>query len=664
MKKIVLNNRILFCAIVIAIVFCTVFFSVQDLSHIAFAGSVSFDDSNVLDDLKSSTINGESFDILDYPFDENGDISIVNFVEYCYSYKVNMRSNYGLYIYLYNPKGLDIDTSSKQNKVQMAVSWVKNEDGTYSADRYEKFNLKFCNESSDSNYKSLFYKFKVIDREIDGATMVDRVNSNERRYDISGIELLTKGSVNATDYTIGGTYKFTGYAQGYGNSDENTLSCVVQDLETLKLEVHSTYYRTGVSSPGEGHYNEVNSVYFSVPDRIFNMYGNLQKIRAEWWEYKIKPALVLNDESFFNLATQYTGQEVKNYSPDGDYLTRLYDQSIPFNAYSLNELLEGSVSYYWTFNVDLLDWKAGNVGKDWEKTCDNVSNLLPFVFYSPAENIDSVFSFLYSKQVAGDVASSVVEDYVYNYSNELGNGYIDCNGRQISKDLFIDSVDDGRIMGHNDQTIDFGDTFDLKSYDSNHSWWEKLWTFGFSWPETDEHYENVQPIYEVKADDLLFTDDVVSSRLLINKDDVSDFRTYYTAESIKGNHVILFRFANTDYFCQNAFMQKANGNGSTGGYIAQMTWFFDFDIIELTFNKDGNYRVIPAVSSPIDIVNGISAPPVSFEWWKLVLMIIGFLLGILLLAPILPYIIKAVIWVISLPFKAIAGIVKSVKKQN
>lgn len=230
-------------------------------------------------------------------------------------------------------------------------------------------------------------------------------------------------------------------------------------------------------------------------------------------------------------------------------------------------------------------------------------------------------------------------------------------------DLFIDSVDDGRIMGHNDQTIDFGDTFDLKSYDSNHSWWEKLWTFGFSWPETDEHYENVQPIYEVKADDLLFADDVVSSRLLINKDDVSDFRTYYTAESIKGNHVILFRFANTDYFSMPV-LHVVEGKDVSDTYIAQMTWFFDFDIIELTFNKDGNYRVIPAVSSPIDIVNGISAPPASFEWWKLVLMIIGFLLGILLLAPILPYIIKAVIWVISLPFKAIAGIVKSVKKQN
>ena len=41
-------------------------------------------------------------------------------------------------------------------------------------------------------------------------------------------------------------------------------------------------------------------------------------------------------------------------------------------------------------------------------------------------------------------------------------------GKQISKDLFEDYVDDGRKIGYNDRTIDFGDTFELKSYDSSH----------------------------------------------------------------------------------------------------------------------------------------------------------------------------------------------------
>ena len=59
----------------------------------------------------------------DYPYDEDSQAQIVNFVEYCYSYKGNMQSNYGLYVYVYNPQGLNISTNSKSNKIQMAVSY-------------------------------------------------------------------------------------------------------------------------------------------------------------------------------------------------------------------------------------------------------------------------------------------------------------------------------------------------------------------------------------------------------------------------------------------------------------------------------------------------------------------------------------------------------------
>lgn len=649
--------------LVFALVFCTVFITVQNFSRVAYAdnASLNFDNTNVLDDLESSTVNGKPFDFLEYAFDESKMLQIINVVEYCYSYKSNMRGNYGIYIYVYNPQGIDIVERSGQNKIQMAVSWVKNSDGIYSANRYEKFNLQFCNKSEKSNYKGLFYKFKVVDKTIDGKTMADRVNSMERRYDVSGIELLTKGNTNATEYGVGCSYRFSGYAQGYGDSDENTLSCVCENLETLSLEVHHTYYRTNVSSLGKGHYNEVNTVYFSVPDRIFKTYGNLQKIHAEWWEYKTKMALVLSDQSFVDLALNYSGKEVANYNTDGDYLTRLYDQNIPFGAYSNFQMNtdDAKALYSWTFNIDLEDgWKAGAVGKEWKKYCDNISTILPLVFYSPASDIDSVFSFLYSKQVAGNVESSVVADYIYNYSNDLGNGYVDCNGRKISKDLFEDYVDVGRTMGYNNQTIDLQDTFNLMSYDSNHSWWNKLCDYGFSWPPTDGDYLNVAPIYELTDNDLLKDDNTFANDLLVNKDDINFLRTYYAQEKLKGNHVILFRFANTDYYSNNALMIKKSGSGSANGYIAQMTCFFDFDIIDLTFNKEGVYTVIPAVSSPVDIINGFNPPPSGVDWWKLVLMVIALILFAVLLAPVLPYVLKALIWVVALPFKAIGKIIK------
>ena len=261
---------------------------------------LSFDETNVLDDLLSSTVDGKPFDIRNFPYNAKSSIQILNFVEYCYSFKPNMQDNFGLYVYIYNPEGLNIDKTSKQNKIQM---------GTYTDSEglhYEKFNLEFISESEDANYKGLFYKFKVVDKiGIDGKRIIERVNSNERIYNVSGVELLTKGDKNATEYGFGGTYKFTGYSQGYG-PDENaqsTLTCTVENLETLSLEVHHTNFRTNVSSLGAGHYNEVNTVYFAVPERIYEMYGNLQKIRAEWWEYKTKMAAITSNKEHYCLVS-------------------------------------------------------------------------------------------------------------------------------------------------------------------------------------------------------------------------------------------------------------------------------------------------------------------------------------------------------------------------
>ncbi|MBQ7379611.1 MAG: hypothetical protein IJW70_08070, partial [Clostridia bacterium] len=119
----------------------------------------SFDHTKVLDDLTSSTVNGEPFDIRDYPFDEDGEVQVISFMEYCYSYKANQREHYGLYVYIYNPKGLNLSVNEKQNKIQMAVSY----DAEGNPDDYEKFSLEFCSKIEAGSYKNLFYKYKVID---------------------------------------------------------------------------------------------------------------------------------------------------------------------------------------------------------------------------------------------------------------------------------------------------------------------------------------------------------------------------------------------------------------------------------------------------------------------------------------------------------------------
>ena len=651
-------KKSIFCLLFVVLILLTSL--LQPLSVIATSNStgLSFESSNVLDDLFSSTVNGLPFDIKNFPFNEKSSIQILNFVEFCYTYKESKKDDFGLYVYVYNPQGLDIDKTSKQNKIQLA---------TYSdefGEHYDKFELQFINEAEQSNYKGLFYKYKIVDKKgADGKTLIDRVNSNERVYKVSGIELLTKGNTNATEYGVGGTYKFSGYAKGYGPdvNAESNLVCSVENLETLSLEVHHTNYRTGVSSLGADHYNEVNTVYFAVPNRIFKEYGNLQKIRAEWWEYKTKMAAITSNYDYYkNTLLPYTGTYTGEYNSSVDnYLYSGY--------YGQSGMGYANHYFDWTYNKDLSMKSSLMFTQTYHS--DKVSDIMPYAFYSPAVDVDSVFKFLYSDPIAGSVDSTQVAEWIYNYSNSLGHGYIDCNGRKISKDLFESSVDSGRTMGYNDKTIDLGDTFDLNSYDSNHNWWDKLWDYGFSWPDTSEQYSDVAPIYELKESDLSGSDADISKRLLINSDDVDELKDFFDAAEKNDERVILFRFANTDYYCAPAFAPHVQNITKTDTYVAQQTVFLDFDIIELTFNKDGVYHVIPVVSSPMDIVNGFTPPPPKFEWWKVILALLILVLLFVLIYPILPHVISFVIfifkWVVKiilLPFKMIGKAFKRKKK--
>ena len=648
------RNKILSIVLTLLLLATYIFGQVilPDFSLVAHAATTeSFDDTDVLDDLMGTS----TFKISDYPYKEGANPQIINFVEYCYSYRKNMQDNYGLYIYVYNPSNIDIDTSTYQNKIQMAVEY--NSNGTPT--RYEKFRLQLCSAVTGGDYRNLFFKFKVVDREIDGKTFADRINTNSRRYDVSGIELLTKGDQNATEYHVGGTYIFTGYAAGHGPdlTAESTLSSTVENLETLSLSVKHTNFRTNVSSLGKGHYNEVNTAYFAVPERIFEEYGFLQKIRAEWWEYKTKMATVTSNEDFYNELMNYIGVDVGDYNAD-----------VPIEIYTgFSGWANAGCSFMnfdWTYNVDL-ETKYNKFGSPTQVCFANSSsNIMPYAFYSPAVSEEEVFDFLYTDPIAGDVDSTILKEWIYNYRNRLGHGYIDVNGRRISKDLFEDYVDEGRTMGYNDKTIDLSDSFDLNSYDSNHTWWDKLWDYGFSWPKTNGDYADVLPIYELKATDLTGTDKKIAERLLVNQNDVTDLKAYYTAETLKGNRVILFRFANTDYYTAKAFTSAGSNEVNCDTYVAQQTVFFDFDIIELTFNKDGVFHVIPVVASPMDIVNDITAPPTEFQWWKILVAIVLLILLIVLLYPVLPYVIRGIWWLICLPFKAISALIRSINKKR
>lgn len=159
------------------------------------------------------------------------------------------------------------------------------------------------------------------------------------------------------------------------------------------------------------------------------------------------------------------------------------------------------------------------------------------------------------------------------------------------------------------------DTFDLNSYNSNHSWWDKLWEYGWSYPKDealDESHTNVSPFEEVKQTSL--NSSSIASDLLINENDIESFKTFCNVSYGKKEVPYLFRFAVSDYTSRPITRNPGRldvDQDVVDSYFAQETVFFDFNIITMTFKGEEDYYTLAVMHTPVDVIAGVEPPPVE-----------------------------------------------------
>lgn len=598
----------------------------------AFAVTV---DSDVYADLMQMTIDGKKFDVADYPADENGETRMLSFIEYGYSFDDAARDKFALFAYVYNPKK-DVVATSGQNKIQLAGAY----DAAGNATEYIKYRLQLVSASADG----LFLKYKIAE----SAEIVKRLtNRDARRYDVTHIDMHEKGKVNATAIAVQKRFVFSGYMKGFGenpNADGNLTCTLPGKVESINFDLKHTYYRTGVSDAGADHYNQINTVYFSIPKKYLQEFDRIYSITPEFWEYKTKYAMVTSDNDFKNNFLPYTKNDYSNMSDYPEYF--LANK----NLHTVANTATNGVDYYpeWSFAMKFA--KSGTQ-----------ESMVPYAFYSPAVDVDTIFRFLFSKPVAGKVGSKELSDWIYSYSNNLGHGYIDCNGRKISKDLFENYIDanraaDGWNVGYNKRPIYFDDTFECKSYDSNHKWYQKLFDYGYHAivTKTSDGDKTFNPL--VILDDsynYVFdkSNEEISDELLVSKDDVSDLKNFRQKAKNNEEVVVLFRFAVTDYetkevtrgrtWLENVWVpvpktvrKVSTSTGDT--YISRQTIFLDFTIIQVDFQKGETITAVPTIASPIDIINPIDDPSIAEKplmsrdaFGKLLILIVAIVLTVI-----------------------------------
>lgn len=613
----------------------------------------NFDETEIEDDLGG-------IDLSSYPANPLGRLAVFELIEYCYSDNAFRQGNYGIYIYLYNPQQINFSTKSGASSVNIATEY--NEAGEPSG--YSNLQLSFLDKTDDG----VFYKFKVSNpiRLLDNAKAHSKEYGN-RRYDVAGVQLRELGQATSTDYGVGGSYVFTGYAAGYGSSAsaESTLDCEMYDLETLSLDVHHTFYRpegTNIHPAGEeGTVNtqdQLNSVYFSVPNSVLEKYGDFSAIHAEWYEYRTKPVFVTANTAVYNHLKNYIGYTVVNG----------YDDQIQYGfASDYYNVREGGIVGGALSHLTGIDY-AYNLNIDPIEESEHITIRNGYIS-------ELYYLFQADTSTAGEyvISGEDLISYMLDYSADKSDLILD----KYARELLTDDVGAGRTPGYNEVNIGSDFEYDLISF-SDPSWWNYfLGIYDF------ELYRDIKAIYAVSDSDFALSTEETCDNLFIDESDYLEFKFAYDAAKANDETLFLFRFAVTDYygaqcaeFDSTERLKVYNGDYiDTNAYMAMENVFLDFDIIDTTFGRDGVYTVIPAVSDPIDIVSYITPPNTwdtdsgcgNFSLWTL-LWIVLVVIALIILIPLLPTILvgigKIILFVITLPFKIGKAIAKKIKERK
>ena len=605
-KKIIIPAIILFIAAIL--IYC------MGGSAVAYAAesSLEFDKTYVLDDLEGSTVDGVPFNVNDYPYNKNGSVELLGFSEYGYSAYANMQDNFGLYIYLYNPALLDISDSSC--KIQIGV-------GMSNAADYNKYYLKVVSKSTGTE-TNRFIKMKVLNAD----QLLSSLDSAERRYYVSGIEILCYGSAGIVEYNVGKQFNFSGFSKGYGldSSAESTLIQSSSDLESIEITGlldRQTVYRDNITNPSVTSHNQVNGVYFGLDQDLIDRYGLLQRIKAEWYEYRTSPILVVDNQEVYNSLYNYRGVNVGEYNNNIPYgvSTGNYVETFP--------ILYGGITYDKTRYIYDLSYniRLGEYTFVREYNSNSVLNKLPWVIYG--ENIVNNYR----------VSEESLKAYKTDYENIYSSTLVTDGTVRYSSDLFNTDVGAGRTAGYNVYDFDANaDAFDFTDYGidtSTYSGWQKFKAF-FGWtPETESVLQNKSPIEIIDNEKFrqlsVLSDAGFAREMLIDEYEVDKFKSYCSTEIAAGRVVVHFRFACTEYYTKFANITTDDNTtrrsvDNTSAFFAEENVFLNFDVLSLTFRNDnGAYRIIPVINDPIDIISGIVGPveqPTMGEevgdWWQ------------------------------------------------
>ena len=534
-------------------------------------------DTYVVDDLKKMSYNVDN-----YPKDASAThLQVIHFLEY--GYTPGDTRYFGLYLYLYNPTGKELELDG--HYLQMSC-------GAGSTD-YSKYSLEVVSYSIDEWDKYVFYKLKL-----NGVNSIGRsINSVSRVYNLANLEVLYKDEsevvTKSWEKTASGNRKnvwtYQGYQKGFG-SETGTLNYSVHELDTIPVELHDASWMSDTSSLGEEDYRwEVKSYYFNIPTSYIKTYGNigdknsgLVSVEGEYYKYGLNGLVVPTTELYnqYLPTTQiagaldgYTLSDLPGFMKLGDVHTveniSEYHSKFSFNQKSSYFIDTKLLLYHYINSSPLPKLNLLSVGSS------------PYISKDALTELWKTFG----KPVLASSSYMYIGDKVTNI------------GQRIRFEI---SVTDGDLGGS------------IKTYASQNKWGSLNWLHRLLNDElyTDaDGYLNCMPLFEVHESDVseAYKDDVQGKRLYFDYDSYSELQDFYY-EMSSNNSVYIMRLGVEPYYeTEVELLSSPSSSEQIGtGYYYEKVIHKGTDIFTFTFQRaDGSRITVPVDCDPVDNLGSV-----------------------------------------------------------
>lgn len=416
------------------------------------------------------------------------------------------------------------------------------------------------------------------------------VNIHTRRRQITDLTLKFEDGSSKT-FPYNGSFVI----EDKQTDDKVTAKSVKGNFESkINLEINYTYYRTDTSPKGAYYHNQVDSIYFNVPNYLKESYGKLVDVKLSYQRARTEPIFVTDDTTLYSYLKDNLGKDASTYN-----------SSLP-KLYWIDSSNSTGINYGLTYNV-----KLGDSG----------TALFPFIHRSSREINRMVSAFLVDDVNAGirapesGVASEKLIKWMYDYTKKFGFGYPSSfvgprpegtpTGYQGASGMvsgsFFSEVDDVT-------TVNVA-RLDLKadSYKKNHSFFSEWAEYGFKYAlngsPSDIDLDLSQKIIAIENEGQLSNPD----KLYFAESDTGELRNCFMKAKSNDSTMYLVRFNVSQYYMHSLMVDMNGKSYSDIAYMAEEDVYLNLHVLELTYkNELGVKTAIPVSSNHIDCVASIT----------------------------------------------------------